>query len=62
MVLVRIASIMRPPDSALVQRLTISLTTSSLYSNGIWWFASTRFLMRFSCSLTIWPSISSDSG
>src|SRR5664279_2046660 len=34
-VLVRIESMMRPPDSALLQRLTMSLTASSLYSNGI---------------------------
>jgi len=33
--LVRIASIMRPPDSVSVQRSTTSFTTSSLYSNGI---------------------------
>ena len=38
---------MRPPDSALLQRLTISLTASSLYSNGILWFSATRFLIRF---------------
>jgi hypothetical protein len=30
MVLVRMASIMRPPDSLSVQRLAISLTTSSV--------------------------------
>ena len=58
-VLVRIESMMRPPDSALLQRLTISLTASSLYSNGILWFSATRFLIRLSCSRTIWPSISS---
>ena len=61
-VFVRIASMMRPPDSALLQRFTTSLTASSLYSNGILWFSATRFLMRLSCSFTILPSISSDSG
>src|SRR5690606_25787455 len=34
-VLVRIASIIRPPDSLSVQRETTSFTTSSSYSNGI---------------------------
>ena len=60
--IVNIASIIRPPDSLSVQRETTSFTTSSLYSKGILYRASTRFLMRFNCSLTILPSISSLSG
>ena len=57
MVLVRMASIIRPPDSLALQRDTTSLTRSSPYSTGILWRASTRLLIRFNCRLTILPSI-----
>src|SRR5436190_12171968 len=61
-VLVRIASSTRPPDSASVPRETISLTTSSPYSNGMPWLAATRFLILPSCRRTMLPIISSESG
>ena len=60
MMFVRIASIIRPPDSDSVQRETTTLTTSALYSNGILYRASTRNLIRFNCNTTILTSISSD--
>ena len=62
-VLVRIASIMRPPDSTSVQRLAMSLTdVVVVVERARRGSASMRFWMRPSCSRTMLPSISSDSG
>ncbi len=61
-VLVRIASIIRPPLSVSVQRETIRSTTPSSNSNGTLWVASTRFLIRPSCRREMALSMSSLSG
>ena len=61
-VFVRMASIMRPPLSSSVHRLTMSLTAVSSYLNGILWCSVTRFEMRPSCRRTIDASIASLNG
>ena len=45
-VLVRIESIIRPPLSSSVQRLTMVFTTSSSKVNGMRWLSSMRVAMR----------------
>ena len=52
-VLVRIVSIIRPPLSPSLQRLTICFTTSSSNVNGILWFLSMRLVILPNCSLAI---------
>src|SRR5262249_25694506 len=61
-VLVRIASIMRPPLSTSVQRETTSFTTASSYVNGTLWCSPTRRTIRSSCRRTMLPSTASGSG
>ena len=62
MVLVRIASIMRPPLSTSVHRETTSFTTASSYVNGTLCCSPMRRAMRLSCSRTMLPRILSGSG
>ena len=45
MVLVRIASIIRPPDSTSVHRAMMSLIADSSKANPIRWFCSLRYLV-----------------
>src|SRR6266436_7157647 len=61
-VLVRIASIMRPPLSTSVHRETTSFTTASSYVNGTLCCSPMRRAMRSSCRRTMSPRIVSGSG
>src|SRR5206468_1407824 len=61
-VLVRIASIMRPPLSTSVQRETTSFTTASSYVNGTLCCSAMRRAIRPNCRRTMSPRIVSGSG
>src|SRR5262249_20906362 len=61
-VLVRIASIIRPPLSTSVHRETTSFTTASSYANGTLWCSPMRRAIRSSCRRTMLPRTVSGSG
>ena len=61
-VLVRIASIIRPPLSSSVHLFATSPTTSSVQVKSTAWFSSMRFLIRPICMRMMLESTSSDSG
>ena len=61
-VLVRMASIMRPPLSSSVHRLATSFTTASSYVTGIFRVAEMRFWMRPNCRRMMFSIIVGPSG